>query len=88
MKKTLDIKKLILLNMPYILLGLFATNFGEAWRMLSLATTTRVPAARQRRAALIVLMRRLRNRLSDPPSVDRHLGNRHISFVIPTTSAL
>ena len=33
MKKTWDIKKLILLNMPYILLGLFATNFGEAWRM-------------------------------------------------------
>ena len=33
MKKTLDIKKLILLNMPYILLGLFATNLGEAWRM-------------------------------------------------------
>ena len=33
MKKILDIKKLILLNMPYILLGLFATNFGEAWRM-------------------------------------------------------
>ena len=35
MKKTLDIKKLVLLNMPYILLGLFATNFGEAWRMVS-----------------------------------------------------
>ena len=33
MKKTLDIKELVLLNMPYILLGLFATNFGEAWRM-------------------------------------------------------
>ena len=33
MKKTLDIKKLILLNMPYILMGLFSTNFGEAWRM-------------------------------------------------------
>ena len=33
MKKTMDIKKLILLNMPYILMGLFATNFGEAWRM-------------------------------------------------------
>ena len=33
MKKTLDIKKLVLLNMPYILLGLFATNLGEAWRM-------------------------------------------------------
>ena len=33
MKKPLDIKKLLLLNMPYILMGLFATNFGEAWRM-------------------------------------------------------
>ena len=33
MKKQLNIKKLVLLNMPYILLGLFATNFGEAWRM-------------------------------------------------------
>ena len=33
MKKQLNIKKLILLNMPYILMGLFATNFGEAWRM-------------------------------------------------------
>ena len=30
MKKQFDIKKLVLLNMPYILLGLFATNFGEA----------------------------------------------------------
>ena len=33
MKKQLNIKKLILLNLPYILMGLFATNFGEAWRM-------------------------------------------------------
>ena len=33
MKKTLDIKKLVLLNMPYLLMGLFATNFGEAWRL-------------------------------------------------------
>ena len=33
MKKQFDIKKLVLLNMPYILMGLFATNFGEAWRM-------------------------------------------------------
>ena len=32
MKKQLDIKKLLLLNLPYILMGLFATNFGEAWR--------------------------------------------------------
>ena len=35
MKKQLDIKKLLLLNMPYILMGLFATNFGEAWRVTS-----------------------------------------------------
>ena len=33
MKKSLNIKKLVLLNLPYILMGLFATNFGEAWRM-------------------------------------------------------
>lgn len=34
MKKQLNIKKLILLNLPYILMGLFSTNFGEAWRMV------------------------------------------------------
>ena len=33
MKKPVEIKKLLILNLPYILLGLFATNFGEAWRM-------------------------------------------------------
>lgn len=33
MKKSLNIKKLVLLNLPYILMGLFSTNFGEAWRM-------------------------------------------------------
>ena len=33
MKKQLDIKKLLVLNLPYILMGLFATNFGEGWRM-------------------------------------------------------
>ena len=33
MKKQLDIKKLVLLNLPYLLIGLFATNFGEAWRL-------------------------------------------------------
>ena len=33
MKKPLDIKKLLLLKMPYILMGLFATNFGDGWRM-------------------------------------------------------
>ena len=29
MKKQFDIKKLVLLNLPYLLMGLFATNFGE-----------------------------------------------------------
>lgn len=33
MKNKFNIKKLVLPNLPYILLGLFATNFGEAWRM-------------------------------------------------------
>ena len=33
MKKQLDIKKLLLLNLPYLLIGLFATNFGEGWRI-------------------------------------------------------
>ena len=31
--KQLNVKKLMLLNLPYILLGLFATNLGEAWRL-------------------------------------------------------
>ena len=29
-KKT---KKLIILNIPYVLVGLFCTNLGEAWRV-------------------------------------------------------
>ena len=33
MKKQFDIKKFVLLNLPYLLMGLFATNFGEAWRL-------------------------------------------------------
>ena len=33
MKKQFDIKKLVLLNLPYLLMGLFATNFREAWRL-------------------------------------------------------
>ena len=28
-----DIKRLLLLNLPYVLIGLFATNLGEAWRI-------------------------------------------------------
>ena len=31
--KQLTVKKLVLLNLPYILLGLFATTLGEAWRL-------------------------------------------------------
>ena len=31
--KQRNLKKLLLLNLPYILMGLFATNFGEAWRL-------------------------------------------------------
>ena len=31
--KQLNVKKLMLLNLPYFLLGLFATNLGEAWRL-------------------------------------------------------
>ena len=31
--KQLNVKKLVLLNLPYILLGLFATNLGETWRL-------------------------------------------------------
>lgn len=38
MKKPLNIKKLVLLNLPYILMGLFSTNFGEAWRMAQART--------------------------------------------------
>lgn len=33
MKKQINIKKLILPNLPYLLIGLFATNLGEAWRL-------------------------------------------------------
>ena len=28
-----DIKRLLILNLPYLILGLVATNFGEAWRL-------------------------------------------------------
>jgi len=31
--KTMNIKKLLILNIPYILIGAFATNLGEAWRI-------------------------------------------------------
>ena len=33
MMNRINLKKLLILNIPYILVGLFATNFGEAWRL-------------------------------------------------------
>ena len=39
MDKT-KIKKLLILNFPYIILGLFATNLGEAWRLAEGADMT------------------------------------------------
>lgn len=39
MDKT-KIKKLLILNIPYIILGLFATNLGEAWRLAEGADMT------------------------------------------------
>ena len=33
MMDTRKIKKLLLLNLPYFIMGLFATNIGEAWRL-------------------------------------------------------
>ena len=32
---TKQLKKLLILNIPYILVGLIATNLGEAWRIAS-----------------------------------------------------
>ena len=33
MKKPLNIKKLLLLNIPYVFIALFATKLGQAWRL-------------------------------------------------------
>ena len=30
---TKNIKKLVILNIPYVLVGLVCTNLGEAWRI-------------------------------------------------------
>ena len=29
----MNLKKIILLNLPYVVIGLLATNLGEAWRL-------------------------------------------------------
>ena len=31
--KKINMKKLLILNVPYVLIGAVATNFGEAWRI-------------------------------------------------------
>ena len=31
--RQLDLKKLLLPNLPYLLIGLYATKLGEAWRL-------------------------------------------------------
>ena len=31
--KQINLKKLVLLNLPYLFVALFATKLGEAWRM-------------------------------------------------------
>lgn len=33
MRDKRKMKKLLILNLPYFLVGLFATNLGEAWRL-------------------------------------------------------
>ena len=38
--KNKNMKKLLILNMPYIIIGLVATNFGEAWRLAEGADAT------------------------------------------------
>ena len=30
---TKKLKKLLILNLPYVIIGLLATNLGEMWRM-------------------------------------------------------
>lgn len=36
---TKQLKKQLILNIPYIILGLLATNLGEAWRIAAGANT-------------------------------------------------
>ncbi|MDO4991248.1 MAG: conjugal transfer protein TraG, partial [Eubacteriales bacterium] len=31
--RNINVKKLVLLNLPYVLIGLFATKLGQAWRL-------------------------------------------------------
>ena len=38
--RQLDLKKLLLPNLPYLLIGLYATKLGEAWRLAPGADTS------------------------------------------------
>ena len=38
---TKQLKKLLILNIPYIILGLAATNLGEAWRLAAGANASK-----------------------------------------------
>lgn len=40
MMNTREIKRLLILNLPYVILGLVATNLGEAWRIAEGADTS------------------------------------------------
>ena len=40
MMNTREVKRLLILNIPYFVLGLLATNFGEAWRIAEGADTS------------------------------------------------
>ena len=37
---TREVKRLLILNIPYFVLGLLATNLGEAWRIAEGADTS------------------------------------------------
>lgn len=38
--KNINIKKLVLLNLPYALIGLYATKLGQAWRLAAHGVNT------------------------------------------------
>ena len=49
-------KKLLILNLPYFLVGLFATNLGEAWRLAEGADSS---------AKIVLLLKRMKGVILD-----------------------
>ena len=45
---TKQLKKQLILNIPYIILGLLATNLGEAWRIAAGANASEKPDSAKR----------------------------------------